>query len=30
VLFLADGLIVEDLAEPSEDQIIAAMREAAL
>jgi putative ABC transport system ATP-binding protein len=30
VLFLADGLIVEDLAEPSEDQIIAAMRKATL
>jgi putative ABC transport system ATP-binding protein len=28
VLFLADGRIVGDLAEPSEDQIIAAMREA--
>jgi putative ABC transport system ATP-binding protein len=30
VLFLADGLIVEDLAEPSEDQIIAAMRKVTL
>ena len=30
VLFLADGRIVDDLAEPSEDQIIAAMREASL
>jgi putative ABC transport system ATP-binding protein len=30
VLFLADGLIVDDLAEPSEDQIIAAMRKATL
>jgi putative ABC transport system ATP-binding protein len=30
VLFLADGRIVGDLAEPSEDQVIAAMREASL
>ena len=30
VLFLADGLIVEDLAEPSEDEIIAAMRKATI
>ena len=30
VLFLADGRIVDDLAEPTEDQIIAAMREATL
>ena len=30
VLFLADGRIVGDLAEPTEDQIIAAMREATL
>jgi putative ABC transport system ATP-binding protein len=29
VLFLADGRIVGDLAEPTEDQVIAAMREAA-
>ena len=29
VLFLADGRIVGDLGEPTEDQIIAAMREAA-
>jgi putative ABC transport system ATP-binding protein len=29
VLFLADGRIVGDVAEPSEDQVIAAMREAA-
>jgi putative ABC transport system ATP-binding protein len=28
VLFLADGRIVGDLAEPTEDQIITAMREA--
>ena len=30
VLFLADGRIVDDIAEPTEDQIIAAMREATL
>jgi putative ABC transport system ATP-binding protein len=30
VLFLADGRIVDDLAEPTEDQIIGAMREATL
>jgi putative ABC transport system ATP-binding protein len=30
VLFLADGRIVGDLAEPSEDEVIAAMREASL
>ncbi len=30
VLFLADGRIVGDLAEPTEDQVIAAMREATL
>ena len=30
VLFLADGRIVDDLAEPTEDQIIAAMRKATL
>ena len=30
VLFLADGRIVGDLAAPTEDQIIAAMREATL
>jgi putative ABC transport system ATP-binding protein len=28
VVFLADGRIVGDLAEPTEDQIIASMREA--
>ena len=30
VLFLADGRIVGDLAEPTEDQVIDAMREATL
>jgi putative ABC transport system ATP-binding protein len=30
VLFLADGRLVDDLAEPTEDQIIAAMRKATL
>ena len=30
VLFLADGRIVGDIAEPTEDQVIAAMREASL
>jgi putative ABC transport system ATP-binding protein len=30
VLFLADGRIVDDIAEPTEDQIIAAMREVTL
>ena len=30
VLFLADGRIVGDLAEPGEDEVIAAMREASL
>ena len=30
VLFLADGRIVGDLAEPTEDEVIAAMREVTL
>jgi hypothetical protein len=30
VLFLADGRIVGDLAQPGEDEVIAAMREASL
>jgi putative ABC transport system ATP-binding protein len=29
VLFLADGVIVDDLVDPTEEQVLAAMKEAA-